>query len=232
MFGIFKRFPHFSESIFDNLDNQSLINCKEASRELSEFFESERFFWIRMLRNYSKHYHTFQDSWKMAINRTSIEIVKHLAVATKIFFKSQNKHLYEIIDNGSYIISETRNLKQFTPIHVAIEFGNLELIEHVLERIRKKISIWKCDDKISVRAYSESVGEKKSIPLYLSARKGNLEVCGLIIGMSCGYPADWKKLTIAIAKSHFVIAKLLMTDKLEEKIIPKILEEHPFEWKL
>ena len=39
----------------------------------------------------------------------------------------------------SLIISETRDLKQFTPIHVAIEFGNLDLIDHVLERIRKKI---------------------------------------------------------------------------------------------
>ena len=33
---LFKRFSHISESIFDELDNQSLINCKEASRDWSE----------------------------------------------------------------------------------------------------------------------------------------------------------------------------------------------------
>ena len=68
----------------------------------------------------------------------------------------------------------------------------MDLIDHVLERIRKKIPsgsvmiippgnnmsatfrflISKHSmNKISVRAYSESVGEKKSISLYSSARK-------------------------------------------------------------
>ena len=72
---LFKRFPHIGESICNKLDNQSLINCKEASQELSEHLEKERFFWIRILTNYSKHYDTFLDFWKMAVNRTSIEIV-------------------------------------------------------------------------------------------------------------------------------------------------------------
>ena len=34
LFDIFRH--HISESIFDELDNQSLINCKEASRDWSE----------------------------------------------------------------------------------------------------------------------------------------------------------------------------------------------------
>ena len=61
---VFKRFPHISESVFNELDNQSLINCKETSKELSAFLDKERFLWIRVLRNYSKHYQTFKDSWK------------------------------------------------------------------------------------------------------------------------------------------------------------------------
>ena len=121
---VFKRFPHISESVFNEL-----INCKETSKELSAFLDKERFLWIRVLRNYSKHYQTFKDSWKMAINRTSIEIVKHLAVATKICFKSQDTNTYEITNIvGSYVIQETRTTKQFTPIHLAAEFGNLDLI--------------------------------------------------------------------------------------------------------
>ena len=259
LLGIFKRFPHFSESIFNNLDNRSLINCKEASRELSEFIDNERFFWIRILRNYNKNYDKFQDYWKMSINKTSIEIVKHLAVATHTFFKSQNIHIYEIINNGSYIKCETRDLKQFTPIHVAAEVGNMELMEHVLKKLREKIPSgcvmiippgnFMSDkiksliseysmDKIYLTPYRE-----QSTLLNLVAKKGNFGVCRLMIG----YFDDWnlqkfqvdysvknsdrKKLIMAVANSHVEIAKFLLTEKLKEKIIPRILEQHPFIWK-
>ena len=84
----------------------------------------------------------------MAINRTSIEIVKHLAVATKICFKSQDTNTYEITNIvGSYVIPETRTRKQFTPIHLAAEFGNLDLIHRTcIRKNMQKNSIWKCDD--------------------------------------------------------------------------------------
>ena len=259
LFGIFKRFPHFSESIFNNLDNQSLINCKEASRELSEFLESERFFWIRILRNYNKNYDKFQDHWKMSINKTSIEIVKHLAVATNSFFKSQNIHIYEIINNGSYIKCETRDLKQFTPIHVAVEVGNMELMEHVLKKLLEKIPSGSVmiippgnfmSDEVRSLISQHSMDEihltpyrEQSTLLNLAARKGNFGVCRLMIGYvdDCNLKkfqvdysvnhSDRKKLIVAVANSHVEIAKFLLTEKLKEKIIPRILEEHPFIWK-
>ena len=45
------------------------------------------------------------------------------------------------------------------------------------------------------------------------------------------YAYDKKNRTMAIANSHLEIAKLLLTEKVEEKIIPRILEERPFMWK-
>ena len=259
LFSIFKRFPHFSELIFNNLDNQSLINCKEASRELSEFLDNERFFWIRILRNYNKNYDKFQDYWKMSINKTSIEIVKHLAVATHTFFKSQNIHIYEIINNGSYIKCETRDLKQFTPIHVAAEVGNMELMEHVLKKLREKIpsgsvmiippgNFMSDEIKSLISEYSMNkihltpYREQSSL-LDLAARKGDFGVCRLMIGYvnDCNIKKfqvdysvnhyDRKKLIIAVANSHLDIAKFLLIEKFKEKIIPRILEQHPFIWK-
>ena len=38
------RFPHLASNFFDQLDNQSLVNCKEASRKLDNFFGNEKFF--------------------------------------------------------------------------------------------------------------------------------------------------------------------------------------------
>lgn len=45
------------------------------------------------------------------------------------------------------------------------------------------------------------------------------------------YAYDKKNLIMAIANSHLEIAKLFLTEKVEEKIIPRILEERPFMWK-
>ena len=42
---------------------------------------------------------------------------------------------------------------------------------------------------------------------------------------------DKRKLIMTFANSHVDIAKLLLTEKLEEKIMPKILKGHSFTWK-
>ena len=38
---LYQRFPHLSKSILKNLDNQSLLKSKEASREIFQFLENE-----------------------------------------------------------------------------------------------------------------------------------------------------------------------------------------------
>ena len=47
---LFKRFPHIGESILNKLGNQSLINCKEASQELSKFLETKDSFGLESLQ--------------------------------------------------------------------------------------------------------------------------------------------------------------------------------------
>lgn len=197
---LFKRFPHIGESILNKLDNQSLINCKEASQELSEFLEKESFFWIRILTNYSKHYDTFLDFWKMAVNRTSIEIVRHLAVATKTSFTSQETLICNLSTN--YQITKLTKL-MWSPIHVAAVFGNLKLIEHILQKICKQIpsgsvmiippgnylsaeirfliTRYQTMDEIGVRPYNDLVGDERSDLLYLTAKKGNFGLCRLMV---------------------------------------------------
>ena len=257
---LFKRFPHIGESILNKLDNQSLINCKEASQELSEFLEKERFFWIRILTNYSKHYDTFLDFWKMAVNRTSIEIVRHLAVATKAFFTSQENTNYKVSINNQICYDSSLTKLMWSPIHVVAVFGNLELIEHILQKICKNIPSGSVMiippgnymstvirflitrypmDKISVRPYKYNGldGDEISALLYLAAKRGNFGLCRLMIDhdVNVRYKSrayDKKNLIVAIANSHLEIAKLLLTEKVEEKIIPRMLEERPFMWKL
>ena len=79
--------------------------------------------------NRKSHYDISQDFWKLAINRTPIQIVRYLAVATKNFFTLIRDS--NIIQNSLVWINPETKTIQFTPIQVAAEFGNLELIKHV-----------------------------------------------------------------------------------------------------
>ena len=86
MENICQRFPHISKSIFDNMGDLSLVNCKEASRELSNHLDMERFFWIRIIRKYSRNFEEFKESWKTITYKTPKVIVEKLAKAAHNFF--------------------------------------------------------------------------------------------------------------------------------------------------
>ena len=89
---ICKRFPHLAERIFDQVDDQSLDNCKEISVEVQEYLDNERFFWIRIIKKYQEKLKDFPKLWKPVIVKTPTEIVKQIAIAVSRFF--QVRHLY------------------------------------------------------------------------------------------------------------------------------------------
>ena len=89
---ICKRFPHLAQRIFDQLDDQSLNNCKEISQEVLEYLENERFFWIRIIKKYQEKLKDFPKLWKPVIDKTPTEIVKEIGIAVSQFFQVQ--HLY------------------------------------------------------------------------------------------------------------------------------------------
>ena len=74
---ISKRFPLVNQRIFQNLDGQSLIRIKEASRDISGFIENERFFWIRLIKKYSKKFEGFEESWNEVIHKNNAFAFTH-----------------------------------------------------------------------------------------------------------------------------------------------------------
>ena len=117
-----KRFPHLGALIFANLDDQTFTKCKEANKEISQFFNRERFCWIRIIRHYHDNFETFQESWKEAIDKTSVENVKQLAVAVQKFFK----------------LHPVSSHKKVAPLHIAAEQENLPLCEHIISKLNDK----------------------------------------------------------------------------------------------
>ena len=96
---VWERFQLVSETILNNLDDQSLRNSKEASREISEFLDNGRFFWIRIIEKYKDDFNGFEKSWKEVINKTPTDVLKQLAKSVEKFFK-------------------TYSFKQVAPLHI------------------------------------------------------------------------------------------------------------------
>ncbi len=53
------RFPLLSAMIFNNLDVQSFIRSKEASRGMAAFLGRVRLFWVRIVEIYSENFEGF-----------------------------------------------------------------------------------------------------------------------------------------------------------------------------
>ena len=120
MENIIKRIPNLGVLILNNLDDQSLAQSKRTSREVAKLLDNERFYWIRILGKYSKHFEGFEESWNDVINKTPSNVIKQLAVAVQKFFELK--------------ISS----KKVAPIHIAVNKGSFQLCDYVATKTRTK----------------------------------------------------------------------------------------------
>ena len=120
---IVKRFPTLAVNIFSNLDDQSLVNFKDANRENYAFMDQERFYWIRQLKKYSEYFETSKESWKISISKIQARFVKNLAVATLKFFKTAPVFMKNHFSPPT---------KKLTPLLIAAYDGNLDFFRGLL----------------------------------------------------------------------------------------------------
>ena len=90
---LLSRFPDLAEDMFENLDDESLINCKEACRLMSSFLDNNTKFWKRIIKKYLQNQETadFKGSWEILMDtkKTRPEILKELGQAVQLFL---NRH--------------------------------------------------------------------------------------------------------------------------------------------
>ena len=115
------RFPSLIQRILSNLDNQSLIRFKEASRKMDHFLNNERSYLIRIIKMYYENFEGHEESWKEAIKKTPFDIVKQLVDAVQQFFKT-------------YPYKDIR----LAPLHVVAEKGSLKLFDYIIKRAKNK----------------------------------------------------------------------------------------------
>ena len=231
-----KRFPHLAERIFDQVDDQSLSNCKEISGEVLEYLDSERFFWIRLIKRYGlnpyrRRLKDFPKLWKPVIDKTPVERVKQIAIATSRFFRARNLYSDQL---RFYTVPG----RKWSLIAIAAHHGDLGLLQFIVNKIKLKnfrqteknnalflaaseghLDIY---DFLSRKLRDKNPGKISLLnrlgrtPLHWAAMYGHIEVCKLILeGTSNKNPAEIKyprqtPLHCAAYYGHSEVCKLIM----------------------
>ena len=119
------RFPHLGQSIFEMLDDENLVKCKEVSKSWSFFMDGERFFWKRIIKKLVGDYDDFQKAWKVTLKKANIEILKELGCVVKNFLS--------IHPSKCFIKGNCKHrLISFSPLHLCAEFGSVLLCKFLL----------------------------------------------------------------------------------------------------
>ena len=139
---IFQRFPLIAQKILNHVDNKTLINFKKVSRNNANFFEKERFYWIRIIQRYNCLFGELHEVWKKVVSKTPVGIIKELAVAVHQFpFKLSKKYrtnwgyCYETIQSVSSLDFVQAIEKQWHPLFVGATSSTPNLCSHIIQKV-------------------------------------------------------------------------------------------------
>ena len=96
---IILRFPTIAGSIFAELDNGSLTNCKMVSNPWASFITAEKLPWLRMILTYSGNMVEFFDHWKKTLKKAPVKIMQELALMGEEFYSANKSNLSKGIVN-------------------------------------------------------------------------------------------------------------------------------------
>ena len=192
---IFLRFPHLSEAIFDNMDNQSLFICINVSRIWLEYLKNQKFIYIRSMSNFVKdNIYPFDNkevekSWDRIIKKCNFETIVELKGALNQHLKSEDSWIY-------YDLS---------PLHIVAHVGDTLLYRKIM-------------------GFSEDINPKNGrpgmTPLHMAAKNGHIEICKIIlekiVDKNPKDNSDWTPLHKAAGNGHVEVCKLIL-EKVADK---------------
>ena len=213
----YKRFPQIGKAIFSSLDDHTLSNCKEASEEMQEILENEKYIWVRKLQVFNGHFEKFKKSWIEAINKTPVERVRKLTFSVQKFMRK-----YRCYSDFE---------KQLAPLHIVAALGDFHLFKYILGKTTKKnprgskglitqgslgAPNYPWGFLVMDRKKNSSFGHCRATPLHLAAVNGHSKICKMM--MQCiddKNPQTESKskitvLHIAATNNHFDVFKLIM----------------------
>lgn len=179
---MFSRFPIVAQDIFKELDNKSLINCRNVSFSWQSFIDNQKLIWIRRIQKSNGSKNEFHMQWKHIIRNTPINRIKELSTAVLQFFeedisrrKMPHSPLHVTADRGLLKLSKfiiykigVKNPARsdgYTALHMAAIKGHTEVFRHI----------------IAISEDKNPVDKDGSTPLIIAAEHGHLEIYKLIV---------------------------------------------------
>ena len=123
--GFILRFPYVARDIFKELNNESLTTCRSVSRLWCDYLDDQKFRWVRMIQRYRKNMENAYQQWKIVFKNTPVEFTKEISVFTQQFFASSLLHP-----------AASRIEFHWSPLHIAVGQGNLDLCKYVFEKTK------------------------------------------------------------------------------------------------
>ena len=138
-----QRVPLMFQKIMNHVDNETLVNFKEAGRNNVAFLERERFYWIRIIERYNCLFGELQEVWRTVVRKTPLEIIKELAVAVHQFPQTMLTYL----QFGTLISKSISPLdfvllieKHWHPLLIGATCGSVNLCNHIIQKVGVKES--------------------------------------------------------------------------------------------
>ena len=175
-----EKFPPLGEGILNILDGKSKLNLKDSSREMNQFVNKDRSYWMEILKKSERN---LEGNWEKIFQKASVEILKEFVIAVGQFFKIKfSWKIYQIwpsmciaakygnLQLCKFIIRKTGipnpvGMDGSSALHLAVQFGHLEVTKYIINK-------------------TENENPKNSFgrtPLHFAAQEGHLQICKLII---------------------------------------------------
>ena len=132
MQNICQRFPLVGKQICNNLDDESLINFKEAGINNYWFLEQERFFWVRRIAAYHSVMGDLQEVWKRIVFRKPLVIIRELAATVHLFCQlMKNYYRNETLSAFGFV---RRILRRWHPLYIACKCNHGPLHDYIIQQ--------------------------------------------------------------------------------------------------
>ena len=172
------KFPHISEIILQELDDQSLTECRKVSRSMCNFIDNTKIPWMRMINKHMGDNEQLQKSWTKVLHKCNVEIIRQLALTVNLFqmyMCNGTTPLHFAVRSGQTNVfmdifqrSEDKNPSDdsgVTPLHIAAEKGHLSWYKAIMKNLEDK----------------NPKNKSGFTPLHRAAYRGYLPMCKLIM---------------------------------------------------